>query len=364
MSSGSYHPPPVQVVEIPKGNGKIRRLGIPTVGDRIAQMVVKLYIEPKLEPIFHEDSYGYRPNKSAIEAVGKARERCWKYNWVLDLDIKGFFDNIDHELLMKAVRHQIKEKWILLYIERWLKASAKETNGEIVERDKGTPQGGVISPLLANLFLHYAFDKWMERNNPEILFERYADDIIIHCKTKMGAEKLKHRIEQRLKECKLELHPEKTKMVYCKDGNRREDYPLYKFDFLGYTFRPRMVRVPGRKFFIGFNPAVSNKAKKALRDKLRKLKLQRRTMTDINSLAKIINPILQGWINYFCKYYKSEMKMELYRVNNILVKWAKRKYKNFRGCFRKAEEWMTNLSKREPNLFVHWKLGINTAAGR
>ena len=264
MSSGSYFPPPVRIVEIPKGDGKMRKLGIPTVSDRIAQMVVKLYLEPGIDPHFHPDSYGYRPGKSAIAAVGVARERCWRQDYVIDLDIKGFFDNLDHELVMKAVRKHTDSKWMLLYIERWLKAPAQDGEGKLIHRTTGTPQGGVISPLLANLFLHYAFDEWMKRNYPQNPFERYADDAVVHCKTEAEANELRKVIEERLANCKLELHPEKTKIVYCKDDDRRKRYPNEKFDFLGYTFRARRSKNRRGKHFINFTPAVSNKAKRKM----------------------------------------------------------------------------------------------------
>jgi RNA-directed DNA polymerase len=352
MSSGSYLPPPVKEVEIPKEKG-VRKLGIPTVADRVAQMVVKRRIESEIDKIFHEDSYGYRPNKSAIEAVGKARERCWKTDWVLDLDIKGFFDNIDHELLMAVVKRHVEEKWMLLYIERWIKAPLETKNGETKERKKGTPQGGVISPLLANLFLHYVYDKWMESNYTRISFERYADDIICHCVSLEQAINLQDEIEKRLEECKLELNREKTRIVYCKDSHRYKDYPDTKFDFLGYEFRPRLTRGK-RGFFVNFSPAVSIKAQNAMRRAMRKWKLHKRTEITLEEIAQKVNPVLRGWINYYGKYYKSALRPVLNQLNRILEKWIKRKY----GKQRKEKicKWLKN-HKRE--LFVHWNLFSN-----
>jgi RNA-directed DNA polymerase len=355
MSSGSYFPPAVKTVEIPKNDGKMRKLGIPTVGDRIAQMVVKIYLEPLIDPLFHEDSYGYRPGKSGIKAVEVARKRCWKYDWVIDLDIKGFFDNIDHELMMRAVKKHTQEQWIIIYVQRWLEAPAESREGELTERDCGTPQGGVVSPLLANLYLHYAFDEWMKRNYPGNPFERYADDMVVHCNSEEEAEKLKEAIRIRFQECKLELHPEKTKIVYCKDANRKGDYHNEKFDFLGYTFRPRSSRNRHGKLFVNFTPAISDKAKQKARDKVKSWFKEVKPNGTLKEFVKIINPVVRGWVNYYGKFNASELWSIMTKVDTVLMKWAKKKYDKLKQSWRKAKEWLSKIRKREPNLFVNWQ---------
>jgi RNA-directed DNA polymerase len=364
MSSGSYFPSPVRAVEIPKDDGRKRPLGIPTVSDRIAQTVVKAYFEPDVESCFHQDSFGYRPGKSAIEAVGVARQRCWWYDWVIDLDIKGFFDNLDHELLMRAVRKHTDWKWIILYIERWLKASVQLKDGSLIEREKGTPQGGVISPLLANLFLHYAFDEWMRRKYPSISFERYADDIIVHCGSERQAKWIKSEIEKRLLGCKLELHPEKTKVVYCKDSSRRGKYLNDKFDFLGYTFRPRLSKSRKGDFFVSFSPAVSVKAAKKMRRVMRSWRVHLRSDKSIEELSQFCNPVLRGWMNYYGRYRGSELSQTFRMFNRILIRWAMRKYRKLKRLVNKTICWLGRISINQRWLFVHWQAGFRLCVGQ
>jgi len=356
MSSGSYLAPPVKQVEIPKKGGGKRTLGIPTVSDRVAQMVVKLYMEPLVEPQFHSDSYGYRPSRSAKAAVAVTRKRCWQYDWVVEFDVKGAFDNIDHRLLMKAVNHHVKERWMLLYIERWLTAPFETVEGQLIPRDKGTPQGGVISPLLMNLFMHYAFDQWVERTYPHCPFARYADDAVVHCHNQAEAEQLLKAISDRLQACLLTMHPDKYKVVYCKDSNRRLDYSQTQFTFLGFTFRPRVaVSRSGRKF-TSFLPAVSADAMKSMRETIKGWTLNRQTFASLEQLACQYNPVLRGWWNYYGSFYKTEMRKLYDYLNQRLVTWARRKYRKLKCHKQRSFQWLSRIAKTQPCLFFHWQM--------
>jgi RNA-directed DNA polymerase len=357
MSSGTYFPPPVRAAEIPKSSGGTRLLGVPAVGDRVAQTVAAMALGPRTEAIFHEDSYGYRPRKGALDAVGRCRERCWERDWVIDLDIRKFFDSVPWDLMVKAVQANVthEQRWIVLYVRRWLAAPIVMPDGQVAERDKGTPQGSAISPVIANLFMHYAFDLWLEREFPAVRFERYADDAVVHCATERQAREVLAALEQRMAEVGLQLHPDKTRIVYCKDGKRRRaDCAETAFTFLGYTFRARNApNRDGTSMFTGFLPAVSKDALKRMSEEVRSWRIHLRTATELQDLAAWINPIVRGWMTYYGRYYRTALDRLLKRINTYLVRWAQRKYKRLRP-FRKALRWWARLTERQPRMFAHW----------
>jgi len=357
MSSGSYFPPPVKGVEIPKKTGGKRMLGIPTVADRIAQTVVSMTLEPILEPVFHQNSYGYRPGKSALDAVAVVKERCWKYDWVVELDIRKCFDTIDHGLLNRALEKHCQIPWVLLYVRRWLTVPIQTPEGELVERTKGTPQGGVVSPLLANLFLHYAFDRWVNENLPGVPFCRYADDGVLHCKSEAQAKLVVSKIKERFYACGLELHPEKTRIVYCADSNRKGKYPVRQFTFLGYTFCQRKTVNKHGQLFMNFVPAVSRDALRNMRQTIRRWKLQFRCNQDVSEMARQINPVLRGWLNYYGRYHRSAMDVIWRHMNLHLVCWMMRKYKRLHGHITKTYRMLGLMAKAKPDMFVHWQAG-------
>jgi RNA-directed DNA polymerase len=359
LASGCYFPPPVREVPIPKGDGKERLLGIPTILDRVAQEVIRAELEKVVEPKFHPSSFGYRPGKSAHQAVEQCAKNSWERWYVVDLDIKAFFDSLDHGQMMDILRKHTSQKHILLYCERWLKAPVQKQNGERQVRDKGTPQGGVISPLLANLYLHEAFDRWMADTQPIIVFERYADDIVIHTRSMEQSYFILDKLRKRLKEYSLEVHSEKTKIVYCyrtarfhKEGKNR---PV-SFDFLGFTFKPRLCAKSNGETFWGFRPAISMKSQKRIIGELRRLAIQKWVFHDLEGLARVLSPRIRGWINYYGKHRPSEMQRVFRQVNIRIAKWARNKYKL--ETYAHSYNWLKRMVKYHPDMFVHWQYGF------
>jgi len=355
MSSGCYFPPPVMAVEIPKPHGGgTRMLGVPTVADRIAQTVVAARLEKSVEPKFHDDSYGYRPRRSALDAVGRCRERCWEFDWVIDLDIQKFFDSVPWDLIVKAVEANTDQSWVVLYVKRWLAAPIQMPDGSLAERDRGTPQGSAVSPVLANLFLNYAFDIWMARKFPAVPFERYVDDAVVHCRSERQARMVATAIGERMEQVGLRLHPDKTRIVYCKDGKRPGSHEHTSFDFLGFTFRARGVRSKNGNVFTGFGPAVSKTARKRMSQQVRSWRLHHYTTFSEQDLARWINPIVSGWMNYYGRYYRTELYPLLRRINAYLMRWLRKKYKRLRA-FKKAHAAWKRTTRQYPRFFAHWR---------
>jgi RNA-directed DNA polymerase len=354
MSSGSYFPPPVRAVEIPKPHGGgTRTLGVPTVADRVAQTVVARRLEGKVEAIFHPDSYGYRPGRSALDAVEACRRRCWRADWVIDLDIEKFFDSVPKDLVVKAVEANTDLPWVVLYVKRWLQAPVQNPDGSMLERDRGTPQGSSVSPVLANLFLHYAFDSWLAREFPGVAFERYVDDAVVHCVSEVQARTVLTAIAERMEQVGLRLHPGKTRIVYCQDGKRRASYEHTEFTFLGFTFRQRGMRDKSGRQFSSFNPAISKDALKKISAQVRSWRLHHRTGLDFAEVARRINPIVRGWMQYYGAFYRSAVYPLLSRINAYLVRWIRKKYKRLRAK-KKALRCWRGIVERFPRMFAHW----------
>jgi group II intron reverse transcriptase/maturase len=361
MASGCYFPPPVKEVEIPKKDGKVRKLVIPTINDRVAQMVIKDYLEPRFEQIFSPHSYGYRPNKDAHQALAAVRENVRMQDWAIDLDIKGFFDNIDHKKLMLALKKHVTEKWCIMYVERWLQTPVQTRTGKLVlKHGKGTPQGGVISPLLANLFLHYAIDKWLEQTHSAVRYVRYADDAIVHCKSKEQADYVLRNLNRRMKQCGLELHPEKTKLVYCRDYRRQGEHSNVKFDFLGYSFQPRTAKSKRNgELYLGYDCAISISSKKRIAEKMRELDIQYLTHKSIVGVAQFLEPYIRGWINYYGKFRLWEMNPVFQLLRRRLVMWARKRYKRYKTSVNRAYAWLERVKEQYPKLFYQWRVGFS-----
>lgn len=364
MSSGSYFPALVKMVKIPKDGGRgTRELGVPTVQDRIAQTVAVAYLEPKVEPVFHQDSYGYRPGRSPLDAVATCRQRCWRYPWVIDLDIEGFFDNLDHDLILKAVADHLApdQQWVLLYVCRWLEAGVVGEDGSVAARDRGSAQGAAISPLLANLFMHYAFDAWMAREFPTVPFERFVDDVIVHCVSQQQAQRVREAIASRLAQCgRLRLHPDKTRIVYCKDSHRPGDHEHVSFDFLGYTFKPREAKRKDETLFTTFTPAISGKSAKRIRQEIRRMRFHLRSDLSFAEIAKMINAKAGPWATYYGRFRPSETARVLFHIDKYLVRWATRKYKHLRRAPRRAGRTLVKIKASNPGLLAHWRWELRT----
>jgi RNA-directed DNA polymerase len=355
MSSGSYFPPPVRAVEIPKPHGGgTRTLGVPTVADRVAQTVVARHLEEKVEPIFHPDSYGYRPGRSALDAVGACRQRCWKYDWVIDIDIRAFFDTVPWDLVVKAVQVHTDTLWVLLYVKRWLAAPLQQPDGTLTARHRGTPQGSAVSPVLANLFMHYAFDMWLTRTHPDVVFERYADDAVVHCASEAQARHVLAGIAARMEQVGLALHPDKTQIVYCKDNNRPLRYERTAFTFLGFTFRPRPARDRQGKTFLAFLPAISPQALKKISLHVRRWRLHRWIYHTFKEVARTINPVVAGWMQYYGRFYPSALYRLLARINAYLVRWIRNKYRRYDKT-RAARRKFAEITSGYPRMFRHWR---------
>lgn len=355
MSSGTWFPPAVRAVEIPKPHGGgMRMLGIPCVADRVAQTVVARRLEVAVEPVFHEDSFGYRPGRSALEAVERCRERCWNRNWIVDLDVAKFFDSVPWDLIVKAVEAHTDVPWVVLYVKRWLAAPVQMPDGTVAERDRGTPQGSPISPVLANLFMHYAFDAWLEREFPTVQFERYADDAVLHCVTERQAQRVLAALHERMAEVGLRLHPDKTRVVYCKDGTRRGSYEHTSFTFLGFTFRARDARTKDGRRFLSFLPAISKDALNKISSVVRSWRLHRRVNLTFAELATMTNPIVAGWMQYYGHFRRSALYPLLARINAYLVRWIRKKYRRLQAL-RTALRKLAEITQRYPRLYAHWR---------
>ncbi len=365
MSSGSYFPAPLREVAIPKDEKGDRMLSIPTLRDRIAQTMVKELLEQELEKIFDDDSYGYRPGRSQHHAVAKARQRCWSYDWVVDLDIQQCFDSIPHDKLLKAVSKHTQCSWMLLYIERWLKAPIAHKDGSLTERKQGVAQGSPIGPLLVNLYLHYAIDVWMRKHSWACAFERFSDDMIIHCRSVYQGRAVRGKLKERLKQCGLQLHPKKTRIVYCKDSNRLGTYENISFDFLGFTFMPRQAQHGERKeSFTNWLPGVSRKAKRKMKEQMDSWSILLHPWSELKEIAEKINPVVRGWINYYGRFYKTALKDYLQVINEKLLAWSKRKFKRFKQVYTAPIRWLKKVYLTSPDLFEHWKFGVKPGVGR